>query len=396
MQSNNVTIIIPYIRPEKLKNCIEAIQADGFEGTIYALQDIAHVGCPRMVKHMMENVKTDLVMFLGDDTVPEPGLMGAALEVMELLPDGMGVVGLNTDGESKQHWMAHKSMLPLLDGEFFHTGYKHCFCDDELRDRAQELKRWAYATKAKVKHDHPIKTGETDTSYDSAYSAYWDDRAIYVRRKRLRLEKFAIGFPLVSDTLPVQFFVSYSCMEKPGSYIFLMPQFPHGPWIGSIADARNSLVEQAQMEGCSWLFMLDTDQVYPTDALFKLLRHNVPICGVRVHRRWPPFDPIFYRGELGKYKPVPDAEMFSGDLIEVDATGTGCVLFNMEVFDQVAAPWFQFGQVDGKPVGEDISFMSKAREKGIQIYVDTSIDVGHLSSMVISRGLYELYKAKRR
>jgi hypothetical protein len=68
----------------------------------------------------------------------------------------------------------------------------------------------------------------------------------------------------------------------------------------------------------------------------------------------------------------------------------------MEVFEQVKAPWFQFGQVDGKPVGEDISFMSKAREKGIQIYVDTSIDVGHLSSMVISRGLYELYKAKRR
>jgi GT2 family glycosyltransferase len=184
-------------------------------------------------------------------------------------------------------------------------------------------------------------------------------------------------------------------MDKPNEYVLLFPTFPHGQWATSFVDARNSLVKQAQQEGAKYLLMMDTDQVYPADTFNKLMSNmdKCDICGVRVHRRWMPFDLIFYRGTLGKYKVVEDEEAFSGRLIDVDATGTGCLLFNMEVFDKVNFPWFQFTQTDdGKPVGEDIFFCSKAREAGVKICVDTSIVVGHLTTLEINEVLYKICK----
>jgi len=146
------------------------------------------------------------------------------------------------------------------------------------------------------------------------------------------------------------------------------------------------------MTGAKYLLMLDTDQVYPVDTLTKLLSHKVDVCGVRVHRRWMPFDPIFLRGEIGKYESVSEEEAYSGDLIEIDATGTGCLLFDMKVFDKIEKPWFAFDQVDGKPIGEDIYFCSKARKAGLRIFVDTSIEVGHLTTVEVNRFLHQVCK----
>jgi len=126
--------------------------------------------------------------------------------------------------------------------------------------------------------------------------------------------------------------------------------------------------------------------------LTRLLSHDVDICGVRVHRRWLPFDPIFLRGDIGHYKSIPDDEMYSGDLVRVDATGTGCLLFNMDVFLKVLPPWFEFGLRDGKPIGEDINFCSKARASGVDIYVDTGIEVGHLVTMTVNKSLHQICK----
>jgi predicted peroxiredoxin len=134
--------------------------------------------------------------------------------------------------------------------------------------------------------------------------------------------------------------------------------------------------------------MLDTDQVYPRDTLTKLLSHEVDIAGVLVHKRWAPFNPVMLRGTLGKYIIVEDEEMYSGDLVEVDATGTGCLLFDMRVFDKVKYPWFKFSVINEKPVGEDIYFCSKARQSGVRIFVDTSIEVGHLTTMEVNKTLH--------
>ena len=395
-----ISVCIPTIRPEKSKRVRKIVwdeaQYGGIDIEILDEQDTERIGAPKMLKRLVDKSRGDLVMFLGDDTIPQKGFLGAALDAMQTLPDGWGVVGLNSQySQHAAHFLADKRMLPLLGGEFFNTIYKHCWCDQELTDLAKEVGRYVFAAKAIVQHDHPIFTGMgEDADYLRVYSEEWKkhDKALYVKRKRDRLgDKLAIGFPLVNEMLRVNFFTSFSCMDK-GAYTFLLPEFPHGPWAETLAEARNSLVQQAQFEGCRKLFMMDTDQIYPEDTLTKLLAHGKDVCGVRVHRRYPPFDPILVRKEKGsgKYYRVSDEEMFSGDLVEVDATGTGALLFNMEIFDSIEEPWFKVQTDASGHMGEDIYFCEKARIAGFRIFVDTSIEVDHLATIAINKPMYQM------
>jgi len=400
-----VSILIPVVRPEKAKRCIETLRSifDAEIGygwpnkiEIIAEPDVDRIGCPRMLSQLVEQAQGDLICFLGDDTIPEPGWLDYALETMKTLPDGWGLVGLNTENSVPfAHWIADRRMLDLLpDRQFFNHAYQHNFCDRELYDIAVENGRWAWCEDSRIKHDHPVTGSEADEFNRFASERFQADQKTYWRRKRERLGfKLGIGFPLVDRMVHVSFFTSFACMDKPEAYNLYYPTMPHGPWGGTIAEARNDLVLQALEDGCSHLLMLDTDQTYPPETLNRMLDHDVDVCGVRVHRRYPPFDPIMYRGEMGRYQRISDDEMFSGELVRVDATGTGCLLFRMDVFDRVERPWFQLGvHPEDKPYGEDIYFCDKARRAGIDICVDTSLTVGHLTWHEVGRGDYELFQ----
>ena len=177
---SKVSIIIPTIRRLRGMRAAEAALKHRGDNEVEILQefDTARVGAPKMVKRLVEQAKHDLIMFLGDDTVPQKGYMDEALSAMKTLPDGWGLVGMNdqfNDGNHlATHWLADRRLLPLLDGEFFHTGYWHCFCDRELTMRTKEMGRYVYAKNAIVRHDHPMKTGHPLTGdYGRVYSKKW-------------------------------------------------------------------------------------------------------------------------------------------------------------------------------------------------------------------------------
>ena len=355
-----------------------------------------------MVAKLTKMARSENILFLGDDTIPQPGFIHAALDAMATLPDGWGLVGLNDgihNGALATHWLASKKLLDHLPGgEFFHTGYSHCFCDRELTDIARELGRYVYAPGAKIIHDHPHVTGEAyDDGYKKAYAkdAFEHDQRLYRTRKIARSAanggKLGIAFPLVDRDVSANFMISMLTMEKP-DYTLLLPRFPAGRFHESLAAVRNDLVEQAIEEGCTHLLMMDTDQVYPDDTISRLMAHGKPVVGAAVHRRWPPFDLILLRGEVGAYTHVPEEECYGGGLVEVDATGTGCILFDMSVFLDLPAPWFSFGVQDGKPVGEDIMLCSRLRKAGIPIHVDTSLEITHLTDLQVNRSTRELFK----
>ncbi len=207
-------------------------------------------------------------------------------------------------------------------------------------------------------------------------------------------KKVAFGFPLVESKVASAFFLTFSAMQKPSEYTLLVPEIPHGSFDNSITTARNSIVKQAIEGGYDYLFMMDTDQVYPSNTFVKLMEdsitHNAPVCCIYVHRRYPPYEPILLRGELGQYKHVPDEECFSGGLVPVDATGAAGMLLDMSIFNTIKEPWFEFSKTDkGAPVGEDIFFCHKLRKAGIPIFVDTSVKVGHIIEQVVDRTFYQ-------
>jgi len=420
-----ISIIIPVIREESAKRCIEAIKknagipSDEYE--IIAKTDVSGIGCPEMVKVLTKIANYDLVMFLGDDTIPEKDFLKHALDAMESLPDGWGVVGLNTldirieTGNPLAHWMAHKKMLEHIPGgDFFSTEYHHCWCDNELKDIADEQARWVWAKKSKITHMHPVnKLAENDDGYKKAYGDGHDtnDFKIYCRRKRARMKKrygikLAISVPLTDEMVYRQFFFSFvkviteymSSLVKHGkaiSFDVLMPDFPC-----QIDAARNNLVQQALLLGCTHILMMDTDQIYQTTGMIeKMLDHDKPVVGARVHRRYPPFDPLLLRGEPGKLYQVPDDEIKNEDEsfkeeLSVDYTGAGCILYDMKIFnDMIPAKWFRFSVGDhGQPIGEDINFCDELKKREIPIIVDCTIDIKHLSTMAIDWGTYKLFQ----
>ena len=200
--------------------------------------------------------------------------------------------------------------------------------------------------------------------------------------------KLAIGFLCSWPHVPFPFFHSFIMMERP---TFVPLIVTNGP----IDGMRNKIVEQAMSIGASHLIMMDMDQTYPMDAITKLLKHKLPVVGCKVHRRYPPFDPIMMKGDINSYGLVEGWE--EGELMEVDATGTGCLMFSMKVFYDLPPPWFEF-KPNPDPersgvVGEDIGFCSDLRKAGYKIHVDTSIKCGHLSTMEITEDLHWLYKA---
>jgi len=195
--------------------------------------------------------------------------------------------------------------------------------------------------------------------------------------------KLAIGVPTNFPLIPAHFFDSFIAMEKP-NYTYVRSSY------GNIENMRNQLVQQALIARCTHIIMMDADQVYHVKTITKLLAHRLPVVGCLVYRRYPPFDPLMMAGTQGHYKTITEWEPDS--LVEVDATGTGCLLFETEIFRALPYPWFRFRTGPyGETIGEDFGLCMDIREKGYKIFVDTSIPAGHLTSMEVNEGTWRLF-----
>ena len=199
--------------------------------------------------------------------------------------------------------------------------------------------------------------------------------------------KLAIGLPIFDEKIHTAFFVSFLGLDKPENTMVIFPTIPSGNM--DIALIRESLCEQAIGSGCTHVLMMDTDQVYhDQDLIMRLMAHDLDIVGGKVHRRYPPFEPILNVN----HEHVSDDEINAGGLIKVDATGTGCLLIKTECLKDIPRPWFEITtKPDGSKIGEDIGFCYKAAAAGKQIFVDCGVSIGHLATMQVDGAFYKVW-----
>jgi GT2 family glycosyltransferase len=206
----------------------------------------------------------------------------------------------------------------------------------------------------------------------------------------------AIALPLTSNQECSAFWDSFIKMEKP-NFGYLRPFFPEK---ARIEDVRNELCRKALESGYTHLLMMDTDQVYQPDTISRLLanRHLPVVCG-KVHRRYPPFDPILYRWneDRTRYLHVDDEEWIGkSGLVNVDATGCGCFLLDVEVLLNLEYPWFKQEVVEEtdeyKVTGEDVYFWSKMRSAGYPIHVDLDVKIAHITQFSVDEQFYLVWK----
>lgn len=159
-----VTIVIPSLgRPEKLARCVEAIHRNaGYDRyEVVIMEDRLppdNIGVPKLLQQAVAQSDKPLVMFLANDCVPEKDfLLRAVVAMLDKFPDLDGMIGLNDGywhGEFSLFWLAGRKLLPALGGEFFHTGYHHYGCDNELSARCQLLGKYAWCESAVARHQH--------------------------------------------------------------------------------------------------------------------------------------------------------------------------------------------------------------------------------------------------
>lgn len=134
---------------------------------------------------------------------------------------------------------------------------------------------------------------------------------------------------------------------------------------------RETIAEEALAGGYEYLFFVDSDMKFEPDVLSKLLVHNKDIVGAIYNKRLDPPTKIFNV----RHDPLPN-KLFKQNIL-----ASGCMLIKMEVFKKLPKPWFFLG-TETLQLGEDVYFCKKARENGIELWCDPTLNVGHVGEKV--------------
>lgn len=152
--------------------------------------------------------------------------------------------------------------------------------------------------------------------------------------------------------------------------------------IGTLVHSqRTALAQEAQKEAATHLLFLDSDMRFPEDTVARLLAHDRPVVGANCAKRRMPTGPTAanYRkdGKQAVYT-LPE----STGLERVDLVGTGVMLIQMSVFDQIPAPWFASPWVPSMNtfMGEDVYFCMSLQRNGIPVFIDHDLsqEIGHI------------------
>lgn len=192
---SSVSIILPYTRFDGFHACVAALYSNhgNIKFELVSEYDHKRWGCNPMVNLLVDRSKHEIVCFLHDDSIPQPGFLDEAVKVMKTFDGGWGTVGFNDmihdeDGPCT-HWMIHKNMLQYFpDGVFYSEQYFHTRVDRELKEVSKAAGRYKWAENAKILHLNPIYTqrNKRDMTSRLCYSKknIRHDKEVYERRRR--------------------------------------------------------------------------------------------------------------------------------------------------------------------------------------------------------------------
>ena len=157
-----------------------------------------------------------------------------------------------------------------------------------------------------------------------------------------------------------------------------------------IFDQRNNLVKTAIENKADYVLFIDADMRFPKDTLKILMSHNKDIIGVNATTRSEPVIPTAKNIQINEDGSITWLPVYSNKLkgiSKVDGIGCGVVLIKTSVFKKIERPYFYFEQLPNEKIlGEDIYFCVKARDVGIDTWVDHDLSIGirHIGSYVYS------------
>jgi hypothetical protein len=156
--------------------------------------------------------------------------------------------------------------------------------------------------------------------------------------------------------------------------------------VGStIAKNRCMLADAAKAWGATHMLQIDADQTFPSNALPRLLAHDLPIVCATASRR--------VEGDQRPVcEPVDLKSLTKGQkLVPMRLVGFPFMLIKMEVFEKLRRPWFADpprwmmepeNQIADTIMAEDEYFCLSARRAGYDVMCDMelSMEIGHIGT----------------
>ena len=185
---------------------------------------------------------------------------------------------------------------------------------------------------------------------------------------------------LTRELVTTTWAMNFRNLQIPGTYTFVsgMP-FDH---------ARNTVCQKLLELGWEWLFFLDDDLLVPSDTIYKLMSHKLPIVSGLYYRRALPLVPVMLREKPDKTGYDWIVEYKDNSLVECDLVGSGCLLIHRDVLTSYPpvsedSRWFEWRcdktkLPSNERTSEDFTFIRHLRNHGVRVMCDTSVKCRHV------------------
>jgi len=151
-----------------------------------------------------------------------------------------------------------------------------------------------------------------------------------------------------------------------------------------IDQMRNEAAKKAIEGKYDYVYMVDTDQIYPKESIIRLLKHNKDIVGGLYYKRKSPHHPVHFKKVKMRLLQGDNIEHFpEGKLKQIEASGFGGVLVKTKVFKDLKEPYFKVRTNKNNVVGEDIDFCFKIKNKH-KFWIDPTLLYPHIIMVAIT------------
>jgi GT2 family glycosyltransferase len=150
--------------------------------------------------------------------------------------------------------------------------------------------------------------------------------------------------------------------------------------VGHCTENRNYLINKFLESDCEWILLLDADTVPPLGIL-DMVKNDKDVCS-GLYFVWMKggLYPLAMNKVGDKYNVIPTQEE---PLVEVDATGGGCLLVRRKVMETLKPPFFKElqDQYGCRSKGNDFYFCEKVKEAGFKIWLDKRFISSHFKTV---------------
>lgn len=152
-----------------------------------------------------------------------------------------------------------------------------------------------------------------------------------------------------------------------------------------VYDSRDAIAKFAVENGFDYVLYVDSDMVFDSEDLIKLMRHDADICsGLYVTRNGESnnvcYSEVITRRRFPSRESKLITDMATTGYGQISACGFGFCLIKIDVIKTLFKHYKSLFEPKWG-VGEDVAFCLRAQKYGYKIFIDRDVKLGHVGDI---------------